>query len=204
MGMLQWVTVTALNFIEKAGYTGIAVISFLENVFTPIPSEAVIPFAGVLVQQGKFSLTTVILVATLGSVVGALVFYYLGFFLGAIGVRSWVIKWGRYFWISEQDLDRAEEWFKKYDRAAVLICRVVPLARSFISIPAGYVKMPLAEFLVLTGIGTAIWSSFLVGLGFVFGEAYTILVPYFRYLDILVAVSAIILIIYYIVRKKGM
>lgn len=202
--MLQWVTITALNLIENAGYAGIAVISFLENIFTPIPSEAVIPFAGVLVQQGKFSLFVVILATTLGSVVGALFFYYLGFFLGAIGVRSWVVKWGRYLWVSEQDLNRAEEWFKKYDRWAVLLCRIIPLVRSFISIPAGYVKMPLLEFLILTGIGTTIWSSFLVGLGFVFGEAYTILVPYFRYLDILAAVLAIILIIYYTLRKKGM
>ncbi len=93
--LLTTATTHGLNIIEQLGYGGVFVVSFLENVFTPIPSEAIIPFAGVLVSQSKFTLLGVILAATLGSVVGAFAFYYLGYWLGSNRVRQWIIQWGK-------------------------------------------------------------------------------------------------------------
>ncbi|MBM4401735.1 MAG: DedA family protein [Candidatus Cloacimonetes bacterium] len=179
-----------LNLIETIGYPGITLVSLLENVFTPIPSEAVIPFAGVLVMQGKLNLVLVIVSATLGSILGAFFFYYLGFILGSEKIRAWILKWGKYFFVTENDLDRAQTWFRKYDSWAVLICRIIPLVRSFISIPAGYVKMPLGQFIVLTAIGTSIWSTFLTSLGIIFGKTYTRFLPYFQKLDLLFGLSS--------------
>jgi len=162
----------ALSLISSMGYGGIFLVSFLENVFTPIPSEAVFPFAGILVTRGEFELFPVVAMATLGSVAGAYVFYALGYIMGSERFRALIIKFGHYFFVSEKDVNRAEKWFEKYEDLAVLICRVVPLVRSFISIPAGYVKMPILKFTILTAIGTFVWSLFLVYLGVWFGDSY--------------------------------
>jgi len=199
--LLTTITTLSLNLIEQSGYFGIFAISFLENVFTPIPSEAVIPFAGVLVSQGRFDLSLVILAATAGSLAGAYVFYGFGYMLGSHRVRAWIVRWGRYVFVSETDLDRAEHWFAKYEDWAVLVCRIVPLVRSFISIPAGYVKMPILKFTVLTALGTAIWSSFLVYLGIALGNSYTAFIPVFRKLDLVFAGLVFILVMYYVFAK---
>jgi membrane protein DedA with SNARE-associated domain len=116
-------------------------------------------------------------------------------------VKLFIVKWGKYLLISGKDLTRAEEWFEKYEDWAVLICRVVPLVRSFISIPAGYVKMPFLKFTALTAVGTAAWSTLLVYLGIVFGQTYTRFVPYFRKLDYVFAAIFLALAAYYLYRK---
>ena len=190
-----------LNLIETIGYPGIILVSLLENVFTPIPSEAVIPFAGILVTQGKLNLILVVISATLGSIIGAFFFYYLGFVLGSEKIRAFVLRWGKYFFITQQDLERAEKWFKRYDVWAVLVCRIIPLVRSFISIPAGYVKMPLPQFIALTAIGTTVWSIFLVSLGIIFGKTYTNFLPYFQKLDLVFALFFLGLAAYFIFPK---
>lgn len=192
-----------LKLIETIGYPGIVLVSLLENVFTPIPSEAVIPFAGILVTQGKLNLILVVVSATLGSIIGAFFFYYLGSTLGSEKIRRWILRWGKYFFITEEDLERAETWFQKYDVWAVLICRIVPLVRSFISIPAGYVKMPFAQFMVLTAIGTTVWSSFLVSLGIIFGKTYIRFLPYFQKLDLLFGLFFLGLTIYFVLQNLG-
>lgn len=145
----------------------------------------------------------VILAATAGSVLGAYVFYGIGYYLGLDRARAFILRHQRYLRISSNDLDRAEAWFQKYDRWAVLVARVVPLVRSFISIPAGYVRMPLAEFTLLTMIGTAVWSAFLVYLGVAFGHAYEQIVPYFRVLDVVVGVIFLGLAAYYLHHKRN-
>ena len=126
--IIEAVSNFGLSLIESVGYLGIFAVSFLENVFTPIPSEAIIPFAGILVSEGKFSFFLVVLSATLGSIVGAYVFYALGYWMGSERFRAFIVKWGRYIFVSEEDVDRAEKWFEKYEDWAVLICRVIPLA----------------------------------------------------------------------------
>lgn len=203
--MIDNILIPILNFflhlIEVIGYPGIVLVSLLENIFTPIPSEAVIPFAGVLVTQGKLNLVLVVFSATLGSILGAFFFYYLGFLLGSEKIRTWILKWGKYFFVTEDDLDRAETWFRRYDSLAVLVCRIIPLVRSFISIPAGYVKMPLAQFIVFTAIGTSVWSFFLTSLGIIFGKTYTNFLPYFQKLDLVFSAFFLILAVYFFFRQ---
>ncbi|MCA9392144.1 DedA family protein [candidate division WWE3 bacterium] len=199
--IIEKVSEIGLSLIQSVGYPGIFLVSFLENVFTPIPSEAIIPFAGILVSQGQFNLVLVVLAATIGSIVGAYVFYGLGYWMGSERFRAFIIKWGKYIFVSESDVDRAEEWFEKYEDWAVLICRVIPLVRSFISIPAGYVKMPLLKFTVLTGIGTAVWSTFLVYLGIIYGDNYETITPLFRKGDIVVAGILAVVVVVFLYKK---
>lgn len=199
--IIEQISIIGLQLVEKGGYLGVFLVSFLENVFTPIPSEAIIPFAGVLVSQGKFSFLTVVLAATLGSILGAYVFYYLGYVMGSERFKAFIIKWGKYIFITENDVNRAEDWFKKYGMWAVLFCRVIPIVRSFISIPAGYVRLPFWKFTFLTAIGTFVWSSILITVGFVLGENYESILPIFKQFERIIVIIFVLLAVFLAYRK---
>ena len=204
--VLTWLTEFSLNLIDQFGYVGIAIISFLENVFTPIPSEAVLPFAGVLATQGRMNPLTAWVASMVGGVLGSLVFYYLGYWLGVARVYDFVGKYGKWVFLKVDDVTRSEKWFDRFGPASVLLGRLVPQVRSFISIPAGMTKMPLPQFLVLTTIGSGIWNGFLEWLGMYFGENYEVFLPIFRKIDIIFVLVVIALVGYFfwvrVVRKK--
>jgi membrane protein DedA with SNARE-associated domain len=165
-GLGDWVT----DIVERLGYTGIAGLIALENVVPPIPSEIILPLAGYMAERGHFWVPGVVVAATIGSLVGALILYALGALLGFDRLQRLVARVGRYVGVRPHDLDKANGWFDRYGGAAVLICRLVPVVRSFISIPAGIRKMPLGQFLLLTAIGSAVWNSVLIGFGWFLGD----------------------------------
>jgi membrane protein DedA with SNARE-associated domain len=136
-----------------------------ENLFPPIPSEVVLPLAGFLVGRGDLSLWGAIFAATFGSVAGALVLYA----LGRWGGRRLVLRYGQWLRVDEKGLKDAEGWFRRYGDWVVLFARVVPVARSIVSIPAGTMKMPVGRFVLLTTLGSAVWNSILIGAGVVLG-----------------------------------
>jgi membrane protein DedA with SNARE-associated domain len=158
--------------MEVMGYPGLVLITIVENVFPPIPSEIVLPLAGFLAHEGEagFTLPLVILAGGLGSVLGALVLYAFGAWARAHGGRRVVLAVGRYAFLTEKDLDLAETWFGRYQAWAVFICRFVPVVRSIVSIPAGYNRMPVVQFLVLTAVGTTLWCAILAGSGWILAE----------------------------------
>jgi membrane protein DedA with SNARE-associated domain len=172
--LLSWV----LGLVDTLGYPGLAIVVALENVFPPIPSEAVLPMAGYLVQQGRMTLLWATVSATVGSVLGALILYGLGYAWGGRRVRSFIKAYGRWAMVSEEDLDRSQEWFDHHGRIAVLIGRLAPLVRSVISIPAGVAKMPLGAFVLYTTIGSAIWNAALIGAGWLLGANWWIVERY--------------------------
>ncbi|MPZ16181.1 MAG: DedA family protein [Chloroflexi bacterium] len=153
------------------GYPGLVLIMVVENVFPPIPSEVVLPLAGFLshADRGVFQLPLVVLAGALGSVLGALLLYAFGAWTRDHGGRRALLAAGRYVFLTEKDLDRAEDWFARYRALAVFTGRFVPVVRSLISIPAGYDGMPLPQFLALTAIGTTIWCAILASAGWVLG-----------------------------------
>lgn len=155
-----------MNLIESAGYFGIVFLMFVENVFPPIPSEFIMPLAGFMAAEDKFSLFGVIVAGTLGSVLGALPLYYLGAKLGEERLKKFAERHGRWLTLSPEDIDRADDWFDRHGALAVLFCRLVPGIRSFISIPAGFNRMNLVSFLFFTFIGSAIWTSLLAIAGY--------------------------------------
>ena len=164
--MAQWV----LDVVSALGYLGLALLLVAENLFPPIPSEVVLPLAGFLVGQGDLNLWGALVAATTGSVLGAVVLYG----LGRWGGRRFVLRYGSWLRVDEESLDRAEGWFRKYGDALVLFARIVPIARSIVSIPAGTAKMSLVRFLVLTGVGSAIWNSLLIGAGVILGANWSV------------------------------
>lgn len=164
--MAQWV----LDVLSALSYLGLALLLIAENLFPPIPSEVVLPLAGFLVSRGDLSLWGALVAATTGSVLGAFILYS----LGRWGGRRFVLRYGSWIRVDKESLDRAEGWFRHYGDALVLFARIVPVARSIVSIPAGTAKMPLARFIILTTIGSAIWNSLLVGAGVFLGANWSV------------------------------
>jgi membrane protein DedA with SNARE-associated domain len=186
----DWVS----DVIEAIGYLGVALLVALESVFPPIPSEVVLPFAGFYAGKGEASVVGMMLAATAGSVLGAWILYGLAAWIGPVRLRRFVIRYGRWFSVKEHDLDRAEAWFDKRAKAAVLLGRCVPLVRSIVSIPAGFRRMPLVQFTVYTAIGSLAWNVALVGAGAILGARWRKVgdvVAIFQWLVIVAAVGAV-------------
>jgi membrane protein DedA with SNARE-associated domain len=162
-GLADWVT----DVVDTLGYVGVALLVALENVFPPIPSEIILPFAGFVARDGGATLPGMIAAATVGSLIGALVLYGIAAWIGPDRLDSFLLRYGKWFRLTPADVRRAEGWFDDNADRAVLICRCVPLLRSLVSIPAGFRRMNLARFLVLTLIGSVIWNTALVTAGYV-------------------------------------
>ena len=195
----SWVTWV----IETLGYVGVAVVLALESVFPPIPSEAVLPLTGYLVSQGRMSFVGAVIASTVGAVAGALILYWLGYALGEDRTRSLVKQYGRWMLLTEEDLDRAQGWFDRHGRVAVLIGRLAPLVRSLVSIPAGVTRMPLATFTLYTAIGSAIWNAALIGAGWALGASWTYVQEYQRYFGYAVLAVIGLAIGWFVWRRVG-
>jgi membrane protein DedA with SNARE-associated domain len=166
--------------IEALGPLGVGVLVALETVFPPIPSEVVLPVAGLLAGQGRMSVVLAVVAATVGSVVGALFLYWAGSHLGGDRLRRVA---DRLPLLERSDVDRAEGWFDRHGGTAVLIGRGVPVVRSLVSIPAGVKGMPLARFVVYTALGSAVYNAVLVGAGYLLGSAWTRIGEYSDYIN---------------------
>ncbi len=141
--MFEWITTT----VRTLGYSGVVMLTLLEHVFPPIPSELVIPLAGVVAAQGNLNVWGVIAAGSAGSLAGATFWYEIGRRLGERRVRKWVARYGKWLTLTPEHVDRAEQWFQRRGGMAVLIGRLVPGVRTFVSLPAGFARMPLGRFL---------------------------------------------------------
>lgn len=170
--MSSFVTEWATRVVEALGPVGVALLVAIESVFPPIPSEAILPMAGFVAGRGDTALVAMVVAATAGSVVGALVLYGVAAAIGIDRLGRLVDRRGRWFGVGAADLARAEAWFVGRGDWAVLVGRCVPLVRSLVSIPAGLGRMPLGRFVVLTAIGSAIWNTALIGAGAALGARW--------------------------------
>lgn len=196
-----------LNVVENYGYLGIFMLIFIENVFPPIPSEAVLLFGGALTVSTALNAPGMIIAATIGSVAGAVVLYALGRIFKAERLRKlFEGKFGQVLHLNPEHVDKSVEWFEKYESKAVLICRCVPIVRSLISIPAGFASMNIPKFLILTTLGSAVWNTVLVYIGSMLGEAWEKAMPYFdKYSSIaavVIFVAVCLAAVYFLVIKK--
>ena len=191
--MFDWLATWVTNVIETLGYPGLTILVALENLFPPIPSEVILPLAGFLTGQGRFSFVLVLISSTLGSLIGALILYAIGMGLGQAGIRRFFERYGHLALITPEDLTRAEDWFDRWGPVAVFTGRLVPVVRSLVSLPAGYRRMPLMQFVPLTIFGSLLWNGALVSLGWAFGENWHAIEEYVGVLQyVVVAVVAIL------------
>ena len=159
------------SIVDRLGEVGVGLLIFLENIVPPVPSEVILPLAGFRARTGALNVWLVWPAATAGSVLGALVLYGVGAWLGydrlhALAGKRWFIL------TSQSDLDRGERIFERHGGKMVLLGRCVPLIRSVVSIPAGIAKMPLPRFLTLTAVGSGVWNALFIGLGWILGDQW--------------------------------
>lgn len=166
--VLDWLSGWVLELMRTLGYLGLFLVLVIENVFPPIPSELVLPLAGFLVGLGEMSFWGAVAASTFGALVGAWILYA----MGRYGGRPLVLRYGHFLRVDNDSLDRAEGWFRKYGDGVVLVARIIPVARSVVSIPAGTARMPLLRFTLLTVAGTGMWNILLIYAGQLLGENY--------------------------------
>lgn len=186
--LADWVT----DVIDKLGYLGVALLVILENVFPPIPSEIVLPFAGFVARDGRATLPGMILAATIGSILGAWLLYGIAAWIGPDRVRAFVVRYGGWFRLTEKDLDKTEAFFDRHATVAVLIGRCVPLIRSLVSVPAGFRRMSFATFTLYTALGSLVWNGALIGAGYVLRDNWEDVEPilgWFQYVVIAVILA---------------
>ncbi|MBC1584892.1 DedA family protein [Listeria seeligeri] len=190
--METWITSIMANF----GYIGIFVLIMVENLFPPIPSEIILTFGGFMTTVSSLNVVMVIIVATLGSVVGAILLYKVASYFGKERLTKIVLKHGRILRLKESDIERAENFFLKYGSWAVFLCRMIPLIRSLISIPAGMTQMKMSRFLVLTTAGSLLWNTVLIGLGAFLGESWNEIVVFMdSFSTIIYGIIAVIVVV---------
>lgn len=201
--MQDWI----INIMNHFGYIGIALLIAIENIFPPIPSEVILTFGGFMTTYSNMNIWLVVLFATIGSVVGAIVLYSIGRLLSPERL-SWLIdKVEPILRIKKEDVNKAEAWFNKKGNFTVFFCRFIPIVRSLISIPAGMASMNFGSFLIFTAMGSAIWNIVLVYLGSVFGANWGVIVDFMdKYSSATVVVLAVIVIglaAWFIISRKN-
>ncbi len=179
--MTEW----AQELMTSGGIPILAALILLENLFPPIPSEAILPFAGYLVFDGTFGFVPALLAATAGSVAGALLLYA----LGRYGGRPLLLRHGRLLRLTPAKLDRADDWFDAHGPKVVFLGRLVPGVRSLVSFPAGASEMRLAPFVALTAAGSALWNTALIGAGWALGTRWRDLTGALSHYDVVIAAA---------------
>jgi len=187
-----------VNQIGDMGYIGIFLLMFLESTFFPFPSEIIMIPAGYLAYQGEMNLYMVILVGILGSVAGALLNYYLAMHLG----RKIILKYGKYFFIKEETLDKLDTFFAKHGEISTFTGRLIPGIRQLISLPAGLSRMNLFKFSLYTAIGAGIWVVVLVLIGYLVGSNQELISEYMKSATLIALVSVVLIVIFYMIRNK--
>jgi membrane protein DedA with SNARE-associated domain len=196
--MQEWIT----NIMTSLGYLGIGLLMFAENLFPPIPSELIMPLAGFTVAQGKMNFTLAVLAGVIGTIVGAIPWYYAGKLVGEERLKSLADKYGKWITVSSKDIDKVTRWFNRYGNKAVFFGRLVPGIRTLISLPAGLSNMPMVPFLIYSTLGTTAWVMLLTFLGYVLGDNYELVDEYLGPVSKIVLLVLIVAFIAWVVFKK--
>ncbi len=200
--MQQWI----INFMEHFGYLGTFLMILLENVFPPIPSEVILTFGGFMTTNTDMTIIGVVTSATFGSVAGAVVLYGIGRMINVNKLEKIISRFGHILRIKVSDIQKANSWCTRYGYKAIFLCRMIPLVRSLISIPAGMVSMKFNIFLIYTTVGTMIWNIALVSAGAILGESWQSILGFMDvYSNIIYAILGLVIIAFctiWFLKKK--
>lgn len=196
MSVLHQLGDIAINWINSIGYWGLLLGMILESACIPIPSEVIMPFGGYLASTGHLNILVVILIGTLGNILGSFIAYAVGHW----GGKRFIERFGKYVFLSKKHLDSAEKWFDKRGEITVFVSRILPAIRTFISLPAGIARMNLVKFLTYTAIGSIIWSSILAYVGYILGKNWENIQNILHPISYLVAFVVLIIIIFLVVK----
>lgn len=174
------------QLIQSNGYLAVFILMTAESALIPIPSEITMPFAGFLAGRGFMNFWIAVFVGAFANLVGSWIAYYLGYYKGEVWVKFAIKKWGKWLLMKESEYEKAKDWFVKYGQAVAFTSRLLPVVRTFISLPAGIARMNIYKFSVFTFLGSFIWSLFLAWLGLKLGENWLAIEPYFRKFQFLI------------------
>lgn len=191
-----------VKFISSLDYFGIFILMTIESSFIPFPSEIILIPAGLLIQRGEMLFSLVLISAIVGSLLGALINYYLAFNLGRRAINKIIFKYGNLFLINKKNIVKAENYFLKHGTITTFIGRLIPVIRQLISLPAGFSKMNLFKFSLYTSLGAGIWAGILIYLGYLFGDNMGIIESNLQLITMLVISLALIIVLIYILIKK--
>jgi membrane protein DedA with SNARE-associated domain len=200
--MGELIAAWVVSTMKTMGYLGVGLLMFLENLFPPIPSELIMPLAGFTVAKGEMDFFLVVLAGVVGTMLGALPWYYAGKLLGEERLRRLADRYGKWVAMSGKDIDKANHWFGKHGGKAVFLCRLVPGVRTVISLPAGISNMPMVPFLLYSTLGTTLWVCLLTGLGYFLGNNYTLVDKYLGPISKFVLFGLIGLFVFWVVRRR--
>src|SRR5262245_31611358 len=184
------------DIVLKMGYPGLFALIALESTLIPIPSELVMPFAGFLAAQGHFSLPLVIVINSVAALVGSGICYW----IGAVGGKPLLLKYGKWFLIRRHDIEKTEKFFAEHGKATILIARFVPVIRHIISLPAGLARMKLVPFFVQTFIGSTVWGSFFIILGYELGSRWDTVANKIKKFDLVIGLVIVVAVVGLAVR----
>jgi membrane protein DedA with SNARE-associated domain len=196
--MLHEIANTIVSYISDLGYMGIFLLMFLESTFFPFPSEIVMIPAGYLAYKQEMNLYIVVAVGILGSVAGALFNYYLAIHFG----RKFLLRYGKYFFIKEETLDKLETFFNEHGELSTFNGRLVPGIRQLISLPAGLARMNVVRFSLYTALGAGIWVIVLVALGYLLGSQEELISEYLHFATLIALLCVLLITLFYIIRHK--
>ncbi len=195
----------AIEANQWIGYLALCAAMFLENLFPPIPSELIMPLGGFYVQQGQLQFLPVVLAGLIGTVIGALPWYYVGRIINEERIEQWLNKNGKWIGIKSSELARSRRWFSRYGNALVFWGRLVPGIRTLISVPAGIELMPIIPFFLWTTAGSLIWTVLLTLSGFILGESYNQVElwidPVSKFIKLVIILGMITLLVMVITRR---
>jgi membrane protein DedA with SNARE-associated domain len=188
--------------VEVAGYPGVLVFITLESTLVPIPSELVMPFAGFMASQGKFSLPVILVINSVGALLGSSISYWIGVW----GGKPFLVKYGKYFLVRKHDIEKTEAFFARHGKKTILIGRFLPVIRHVISVPAGIARMPLRDFLLQTFLGSTIWGGALILLGYFVGANWEVFSSTLSHVDHFIAAILVLALvalgIRFVVRRR--
>ena len=202
--MLDWISDTAVDIIDRLGYVGVALLVALENLFPPIPSEVVLPFAGFVARDGRASLPGMIIAATVGSLIGAWALYGIAAWIGPERLERFLLRYGRWLRLTPADITRAEQWFDRRANVAVLVGRCIPLIRSLISIPAGFRRMPFGLFTLFTVLGSLVWNTVMIGVGYALRSRWDRVEPVLSVVQYVVIAAIVVLLARFIWKRVAL
>jgi membrane protein DedA with SNARE-associated domain len=198
MGITEFIAEHATRLIAQGGYPMVAFLMALESMIAPMPSEAVMPFAGFLIYEGKFTFFGTIVSSTIGSLFGSLVSY----FMGSLGGRPFVLRFGKYLLLDVHHLEATERFFAKWGDKTIFVCRLIPVVRHLISIPAGVGKMNLTKFCLYTILGAACWNGFLAWVGFKLKTRWDEVMKYSHVIDVFMVGAMVLAVVYLILKQR--
>ncbi len=202
-GIFFGIVEALVSLIDSLGYFGIFILMAIESSFIPFPSELVLIPAGILTQRGKMSFFLVFLAGVLGSLAGALFNYYIAFYFGRKTINKLIDRYGKFFFIDRAGLEKTDKFFEEHGEITNFTCRLIPLIRQLISLPAGFAKMNIYKFCFYTIIGAGIWTFILIYLGYLFGDNLELIDKNLNIISWLLIFFVLLVIFIYLIVKKN-